>query len=499
MAQSNKLARNVIANYLGQGWTAIMAIAFVPIYIDHLGMEAYGLIGFFSVMQSLLTVFDLGITSTLTREMARYATGMHTTRSIRDLLRTFEWICYPLSMVIALSVWVLGPWLASEWIKADRLPPEAVVHSVVMMAVVFAARFLEGIYRGALIGLERQVLYNGVTSAMATARYAGAVLVLQYPSATIETFFAWQAVMSMLSLAVLVVSVGRSLPRSDRNPRFSGELLRSVLRFSAGMTAVSGLSMAMISIDKLMLSTLLPLDQFGHYALASVAASVLYMVVVPITQAAYPGMVGQIARADSAAVTQIYHGTSQMVVAVVGPAALCLSFFSVEIIYVWSGNLALAESTAPILTLLALAAFANCLGHLAYNLQLAHGRTKVLITANVGAILLAIAILPWAAADYGVIGAGYAWLTVGCTHAIATIYISHKRLIPSAGWRWLVQDIAPPLVAALSTVMLAYWFRPGLFLGRVEWGLFLLMVGLASLGAAALLTPRVRYALKISS
>jgi hypothetical protein len=34
------LKRNVIANYLGQGWVAIMGLAFIPLYIKYLGIEA---------------------------------------------------------------------------------------------------------------------------------------------------------------------------------------------------------------------------------------------------------------------------------------------------------------------------------------------------------------------------------------------------------------------------------------------------------------------------
>lgn len=41
------LKRNLIANYLGQGWTALMGLAFIPLYIRYLGIEAYGLIGLF--------------------------------------------------------------------------------------------------------------------------------------------------------------------------------------------------------------------------------------------------------------------------------------------------------------------------------------------------------------------------------------------------------------------------------------------------------------------
>ena len=69
------IKRNLIANFLGQGWTALMGLAFIPVYIKYLGIEAYGLIGIFAVLHAWLTLLDVGMTPTLGREMARFTGG----------------------------------------------------------------------------------------------------------------------------------------------------------------------------------------------------------------------------------------------------------------------------------------------------------------------------------------------------------------------------------------------------------------------------------------
>jgi len=43
----SQLKLNIIANYTGKAWTALMSLAFIPLYIKFIGIEAYGLIGFF--------------------------------------------------------------------------------------------------------------------------------------------------------------------------------------------------------------------------------------------------------------------------------------------------------------------------------------------------------------------------------------------------------------------------------------------------------------------
>src|SRR5438094_832025 len=56
------LKGNAIANYLGQGWTILMGFAFIPVYIRFLGLEAYGLIGVFALLQAWLSLLDVGLT-----------------------------------------------------------------------------------------------------------------------------------------------------------------------------------------------------------------------------------------------------------------------------------------------------------------------------------------------------------------------------------------------------------------------------------------------------
>ena len=54
---------NAIANFIGQSWSAVVALLFVPVYIDYLGVEAYGLIGIFALLQAWLRMMadTLGI------------------------------------------------------------------------------------------------------------------------------------------------------------------------------------------------------------------------------------------------------------------------------------------------------------------------------------------------------------------------------------------------------------------------------------------------------
>lgn len=69
----SRLAVNVVANLVGQGWPVLISLVVVPLYLKLLGIEAYGLIGFYFMLQGLAQVLDLGLSPTMNREMARYS------------------------------------------------------------------------------------------------------------------------------------------------------------------------------------------------------------------------------------------------------------------------------------------------------------------------------------------------------------------------------------------------------------------------------------------
>jgi O-antigen/teichoic acid export membrane protein len=67
----SRIKSNLIANIVGRFWAVASIYAFIPFYIHYLGVEAYGIVGFYTVLQGVLFIADVGLTATLNRELAR--------------------------------------------------------------------------------------------------------------------------------------------------------------------------------------------------------------------------------------------------------------------------------------------------------------------------------------------------------------------------------------------------------------------------------------------
>jgi O-antigen/teichoic acid export membrane protein len=486
------LKKNTIANYLGQGWTAVMGLAFVPIYIQYLGIEVYGLIGLFAVMQAWLTLLDIGMTPTLNREMARFSAGGHSPQSIHDLLRSLEIICLCLAVIIALSVWWASGYLASDWLKSDKLHPSVVAQAISIMALVIALRFVEGIYRSSLFGLQRQVWYNGANAAIVTLRNGGAVVVLALISPTVRAFFFWQAAISMLSIIIFAMGVHRALPKPPSQPRFSRTAIANIWKFASGMMAVTFLSILLTQVDKVLLSRLLTLESFGYYTLAATVAGVLYMVIGPITTAFYPRLVELLIQENQVALITAYHQGAQLITLLISPAVMILSFFPEDVMYIWSGNVNLAANAAPILSVFVLGVFINGLMHMPSQLQLAHGWVSLGVKTNIVAVAVLIPAIFWVVPRYGVVGAAWIWVILNAGYVLIAIQFMHRRLLAGEKWRWYFADVLLPASGSIGIILFAKEIQPAIYQNRWNEFYFLLIVGALALVTSTILADRIR-------
>jgi O-antigen/teichoic acid export membrane protein len=488
------LKKNLIANYLGQGWTALMGLAFIPLYIKYLGIEAYGLIGLFGVLQAWLSLLDMGMTPTLNREMARFTGGTHSATTIRDLMRSIEVISLSIAALVGLGTWAASGWLASNWLRAENLPIDTVAQAFAIMGAVTALRFIEGIYRSAIVGLQRQVLYNAINSALATLRSLGAVGILMWVSPTIEAFFIWQGVFSLLTLGVLASLTYRALPKAERDGQFSMPALRGIFRFATGMMAITFLSLLLMQMDKILLSKLLPLTDYGYYTLATVVAAALYMLTGPITQAWFPRLSELHANNQQAELIKKYHQGAQLVSVFMGSAAIVMILFAEPILQLWTRDAEVAHRSATLLSLLALGNLLNGLMWIPYQTQLAHGWTGLAIRINIVSVTTIVPAILLATHRYGAEGAAWVWVGLNAGYVLIGIHFMHRKILITEKWHWYRQDVLQPLLAAAAVATTAAWTMPESLTVTVQLA-WLLLASSITLFASAFAAPSVRTAL----
>ncbi len=441
---------------------------------------------------AILNLLDLGLSATLNRELARLSAQQDKNREQRDLVRTLEMVYWIAATLLGLLVLAVAPIVARYWINSQELPVETVTAAVRLMGLVFIFQFPFALYQGGLMGLQRQVLLNGILGGMGTVRSLGAVAVLWWISPTIQAFFAWQFIVSALQTFSLRSCLWWILPEDSSRPRFRKAALLEVWRFAAGMTGIALVTVFLTNLDKVLLSYLLSLEKYGYYMVGASAASGIYMLSAPFYMAAFPRFSQMVAAGENDQTTRLYHLLCQSIAIVVLPVVAVVALFSPEVLMIWTHNPAVVENSHLFVSLLVIGTGLNGLLNIPYAFQLANGWTKLAFYQNVVSVIVVVPALIISTRLYGGFGAAVIWVALNASWILITPHIMHRRLLPTEKWRWYLFDIMKPMLGIVGAVVFLRWLIPFATLGLLAQFLLLGAIWAIASATAFFLATDVR-------
>lgn len=491
------MRRNVISGYLSQAYVSLVAVAVLPVYIDKMGAEAYGLVGFFAMLQVIFNLLDFGLTPTVSRETARFSSGCLPPLNYAKILRAFELLFVFIALAGGLLIVILSKQISIAWLDPDSLSSADVQFSVMIMGVIVSLRWLGGLFRGVISGVENLVWLAAFNAGMGTLRFVGVIPVMILYGFDTNVFFFYQLLVAMFEILLLLrkkMSIA-PLARDLAEPvGYSLAPLRPVLGFSMTIAVTAMIWVLVTQLDKLILSNLLPLSEYGYYSFAVMAASVVLLISGPVGTALMPRLARLHAEARQVEIDRLYAVMVQVVVLVTGSVALMLAFHADTVVRFWSGSNELAAKVAPILQLYAVGNLLLAISSFPYYMQYAQGRLKLHLIGHLLMLFLLVPSMIWATTGYGVYGAACVWLAFNAIYFLVWVPVVHHYCWRGRHLDWLVVNVIP----VLMPVVIFNWL---ISMFEVDWGsrllegAFLLAAGLGSLLVGASGSSVVRDAL----
>ncbi len=444
----SRIRGNIVANVIGRGWSVILGIAILPLYVRFLGAEAYGLVGLYASISAICSLFDAGISASLGRELARVGVSDTAGKQTADLVRTAEVIYAGIGGVLGGAIVLAAPWIVTRWLNLRELNPDDATRAVRLMGLYFVLQWPTGLYLAALAGLQRQVEANVVTLLGTTLRGAGSVLVLWKISSNITAFYCWQVIATGAFLLLSRETIWRVRGVERQNATFQWPAMYRVRGFAGGVTLLSLLSVAATQMDKVVLTRLVSLQSFGYYAFASSVAGMVAVFGQPVLGATYPALIEAFTSRDHLRLSSVFHRASQLVsVAIFAPAAV-LCAFAPLVLRLWTRDAITAENTWALVSVSLVGVALNGGALMPYNLTLAAGNVRPAIAAALGGVAVYAAALAILAPRMGVMAGAVGGSIVDIVGLFIYARFAVDPLLPGQGVRWLVTDTLVPLLAA---------------------------------------------------
>lgn len=450
------LKKNILANYASQLYVTGIGILILPLYIKYMGAEAYGLVGFFTMLQAWFGLLDMGLTPTIGRETARYHGGSMSALAYRQLFRALSLIFLTVAMIGGSSLFLLADLAAGRWLNIESLDMGTVIIAVQIMAVSVALRWMCGLYRGVVTGSERLVWLSGFNILIATLRFIAVFVSMWQFGFTPLVFFIHQLVVALIEFSGLFWMGRRLLPSKAGLPEkigWSFKPIKPVLKFALTIAFTSSIWVLVTQTDKLILSGILPLAEYGYFTLAVLVASGIMVISGPISSAIMPRMARLNAEGKHDEMIQVYRNATQLVTVICGSAAITIAFTAEKLLFAWTGDADLAKQAAPILRLYAVGNGFLALAAFPYYLQYALGNLRYHLIGNAVTVCVLIPAIIFAASVYGAIGAGWVWLSLNALFLLFWVGFVHYKLEPGLHIKWISLDIAKiglPIFLALG-------------------------------------------------
>lgn len=443
------LKKNVIANYLGQIYVSLIGILVFPLYLKYLGPEAYGLVGFYIVLQSWLQILDIGFSPTLSRQVAFSRGANHGFLSLKKQLKTMEVFFYTTALVLTCVLYVSSDWIAADWLRLSTLDLKDVAYAISLIGVMISLRLIATLYKSGINGFEQQVWLNITTVFFSSLKFLGALVVLIWFSTDYVVFFEYQIVISLLEAFCFWAKMKLVLPATERvKLRIYSDEIKPLLPFALSLGYTTAVWIFLSQLDKLVLSNILTLSNYGYFTVVAILSSGLMQMSAPLGNALMPRMTHLLAQGKQDEMLQLYRDASQVMSVVIFPLTAVLVFYAKDVLYVWTGDRTAAEWGHQILSYYIVGSGLVTIVSFQYYLQYVHGKLRLFVMINTITALIYIPLILYTAYTFGPLGTAIAWLVLNSIGFAVIMPLVHRVFAKGIHKRWLVNDILPPAIMA---------------------------------------------------
>lgn len=452
------LKYNVIANYAGQGYSALIAVLIYPLFLQFLGKESYGLLGFFMTLQAWLVLFDIGVTPALSREAAKARIGKSELAEFFNLLRSVEVVfafCASFTVLVGL---LSVSWLSTDWLNIQTIPQSDVELTLGLMFVVISLQWFLTLYRSVLNGLELQVWLNKLTIFTSTLRYPVALALMYFFDYGLISFVVVQLLCSVFELVCVALKVFKYKVQQipGYRPVFSKSALVLIAPFALRIGLSTGVWLFVSQFDRLILSTILPIGEYGYFTLIMVVVSGVTRLTSPVSVALLPRFSTLIAAGEMYDFVNLYRKSTRLMVAFISFLVMFLVLWKNQVLMLWTGSTDVVSWSTNVLTPYLVGT--GVMGILAfqYYLQYAFGNLKYHVYLNILLLLLCVPGVTMSANLYGAVGTAYFWLFTQCGIFLIWPAFIHAKFVSGLHLKWLFVDVLPICILISLIVYLVY-------------------------------------------
>lgn len=443
--------------YYSQIIIGITGILVLPFYLKLFDLQTYGLIATFAAIQTFIGLLDLGITSTIIRQINHFRAKSIDLRTITVIYSFF--VNTVLILAILSFALIFTFLLISNKYNFMFLDQQQYAQMMLFISVAICLRWVSLIDRAILQSYSAIRLLSIINIIVVMTRHLGCIYVLYLLEPSIEKFIVYNVCISIFELLIVHINTLKVKEFSwIKILRYDDikSIVAPRLYFMLSSGLISVLWIISSNIDKFITSMVLNLEQFGKLNVVLTASAVIIFLSVPISRIKLPELNLRYSQ-------NLNHVTDKLLIKDTLDYALLLFpigfvgiIFSHELFIFWISD---SEITADIAKIF--------VGYCVYNMlvilnipiyQTLHSLEKLkrLVKFNVFTLVLSIVILCIALKFFSYSVTPVALIMVQIIYMAVLLPIIFKKDLGLSYWNWLKNVIFKPIGYYSPIVCMGY-------------------------------------------
>lgn len=440
-------------NIIGQVAPLLVGVVTIPFIVKGMGMECFGILSLAWTILAYFSVFDLGLSRSTTKFVAEFI-GKGEVENLHALVWTSLSLHFLLGTFGAVIFAVITPFL----VKSVFNIPFHLIEEAKITFFFFAGSMPFVIciaaLRGVLEAKQRFDLVNimrfSFNSSIFLVPAAAVMLDLNLPSIA--------ALLLLVNLCVTLVYLVLCIhvfPGLKNTFALDRGLISTILSFSSWIAIFNVVSSTMLSVDRILIGTLLTMTAVSYYTIPYEMVSRLAVLPASLTAVLFP-VFSAFSQAYKDDLSFLYANAVKYLSLIMGIAISLIILSAPIILQIWVGN-DFSQNSKLVLQILAIGLFANSLAWIPCCLLQGAGRPDIPSKFRLIEFPLYIG-LSWIFINkWGIVGAAISW-TIWLVVDSLLLFLGAWKIVPdtmSALIRKRTMYIIPVLM--IGSVVLAFF------------------------------------------
>lgn len=444
------ITQNTFLNLVGQLVPMLIGLFSIPLLIQHIGMDRFGLLSLIWIVIGYFTFFDLGLGRAIIKLVAEKI-GDRREEEIPRIFWNALLIMTSMSIVGSIVLFALTPLLVKSVFKIPEALHEEAIKAFYGLSLSLILVTLTAGFRGVLEARQRFDFANLLHILMGASTFVGPLIMSYFT----HDLFLLVLVLLMVRFLIFLAHLWFVfiLYPELRNPaRIEKATLRRLFRFATWMTVSNVISPIMVYFDRFILGAIVPIAYLAFYTTPYEIVNRLLVVPAAVVRTIFPTF-SSMGVDQSSGVDAIFLKCVKWLAFVLFPTILFIVYFGQEGLSLWLGKEFSSESTA-VLQILSIGILLNGIAFIPTTLLQSAERPDLTAKIHLLEFPFYLPSVWFMASHFGIRGAAIAW----------TIRVAVDMFLLFCAVGWLLPRMARELLRLLWPLLLCLaLFAPAFF------------------------------------